>query len=266
MTTKDIEQKEEIFTRDFLLALSKWQNGWAENQEERRKIADELVRQCEKLAQKFKTVNHPCYRKRFIKSGELIPILIDNYFFEGVASWTKDIEYAKWFKGRVKPDVKHVMVFKHLPLPQEIVVNIMSLWEDEEFKKVAEIFKTEDREASRALFNFKDNQSEIVLRSTLKGNEIEDMVGISSSFDELCDMAGIPDDKREQLSIKYARDPNGLDIEIPIFGGARPTKEAIQKTLIAFRELMETSRKNNTYVDFSKTAIPHADDLKHKLD
>lgn len=253
-----------IFSRDFLIALSNWQKGWSENQEKRRQIADELVKQCENIPAKFKTINDCCYRKRFIIEGEIIPILIDNDFFEGIASWTKDKDYAKKFKGIIRHNTKFVMLFKHTPQPNEIVINIISLWEDEEFKKAVEEFKNEDCEAAKALINFKDYQSEIVLKSVLKGTEIEDIVGISSSFEDLCDMADIPENQREELSIKYARHSDGLPIEIPTFAGVRPTKKAIDNTLIKFKETLETAKTNNIFVDWSKAAKVHKDDLKHK--
>lgn len=260
MTANNNEQKEEFFTHEFLIALSNWQNGWYENQERRRIIADELVLLCEKLPLKFKTVSHPCYRKRFIVSGELVPILLQDEFFEGIASWTKDLEYAKNFKGIIKQDVKHVMVFKHFPLPEEIVVNIISLWKDDAFNRAVKQFTEYNNESAKALLHFRDHQSEIVLRSTLKGSEIENMVGVSSSFQELCDMAGIPEEKRKELSIRYEKDPNGIAIEIPIFGGMRSTKKAIQQTLLAFEEKV----KENVHFDYSNAAVPHKDDLKHK--
>ncbi len=253
-----------VFTRDFLVALSNWQRGWSENQVERRKIADELVNQCEQIPEKFKKVSEYCYRKRFIIDGEIVPILLDNDFFEGIASWTADLDYAKYFKGIVRPDTKFVMVFKHKPKPEEVIVNIIELWKDDNFKKAATEFREEDSERAEALFNFKDYQSEIILRSTLKGTEIIDIVGVSSSFEELCDMANIPEENREKLSIQYARDPNGIPIEIPTFAGERPTKEAIQKTLIKIKETFETARLNNVPIDWSRVAKPHKDDLKHR--
>lgn len=256
-------QSEAIFTRDFLTSLSNWQRGWSENQERRRIIADELVEQCKKLPDKFKTVNDPCYRKRFVIEGEVTPILIDDNFPEGIASWTTELEYAKRFKGMIRPSTKFIMVFKHFPQSEEVVVNIIALWKDVDFVNAANKFQAEDCEAAKALFNFKDSQSEIILRSTLRGSEIEDMVTISSSFEDLCDMAEIPEDKRIELSIKYARDPNGIPIEIPTFAGTRPTKKAIEKTLDRLKKMLETARENNIFIDWSNVAKPNKDDLKH---
>ncbi|GAB3175529.1 hypothetical protein [Telluribacter humicola] len=185
-------------------------------------------------------------------------------FFEGIASWTKEMEYAKKFKGIVRSSTKFVMLFKHVPTPNEVVVNIISLWQDTKFVEAVQKFKEDDPEASKALFNFKDFQSEIILRSTLKGTEIEDIVGVSSSFEALCDMAGIPEEKRQELSIKYARDPNGIPIELPIFAGQRPTTVAITKALNKFKDLLEAAKETNVFVDWSKSAKPHEEDLKHK--
>lgn len=257
-------ENEELFTIDFLKSLSNWQNGWFENQENRRLIADELVKQCEKLPQEFKIVESYCYRKRFIIDGEIVPLLVDDEFFEGIASWSEELDYTKRFKGVYRSSSKFVMLFKHKPMPEEIVVNIVSLWKDDRFILAAENFQKEYAEEAKALFNFNDSQSEIVLKSTLKGTEIEDIVGISSSFDEICDMANIPEDKREEFSIQYARNPSGLPIEMPTFAGSKPTKEAINKVLNKFKETLEIAQINNIMVDWSRAAKPHRDDLKHK--
>ena len=101
------------FSREFLVALSNWQKGWKEDQASRRKIADDLVEHCEKIPDKFKRFEGSCYRKRFIRDGEIVPILLDDDFFEGIASWTVNVDYAKKFKGIVRPDTKFVMLFEH---------------------------------------------------------------------------------------------------------------------------------------------------------
>jgi hypothetical protein len=252
------------FSREFLVALSNWQRGWAEDQVERRKIADNLVKQCEHIPEKYKKVDEACFRKRFIRDGEIVPILLDNDFFEGIASWTANLDYAKYFKGIVRPDTKFVMVFEHKPKAEEVVINIIILWKDDNFKQAVSEFEKADSEGAKALLNFKDYQSEIILFSTLIGNEITDIVGVSSSFEELCDMAGIPEEKRDKLSIQYARNPNGLLIEIPTFAGQKPTREAIKKTLVKIKETFETARQNNVPIDWSGVTKPHEDDLKHR--
>ena len=140
------------FSRELLLALSNWQNGWWENQDTRRIIADELVKECASLSLDYRTANVPCYRKRFIAFGELYPILMENGFFEGIASWTADDNLARSFKGIIRPDTSFVMVFEHYPKPEEVIVNISSLWENENFENSANQFKLDEPEKSKALF------------------------------------------------------------------------------------------------------------------
>jgi hypothetical protein len=258
MTSKD------TFTDELLIALSNWQNGWRESQARRRSIADKLVEQCKELPEEFKAVSENCYRKRFINEGEVVPIILDNDFFEGIASWTEKKACAKGFKGIVRPSSKFVMLFNHKPLPDEIVVNIVRLWKDKQFQEAADDFKKKNQEAVKALFHFKDLQSEVVLRSTLRGSEIEDIVGISNSFEEICNMGGIPEEKREELSIKYAKNPEGLPIEVPTYAGSKATKEAIRKTIEKMKDTLLFAKENNVLVNWSRVAIPHKDDLKHR--
>jgi hypothetical protein len=263
--TLDSQRRDkEIFTVDFLTALSRWQNGWHEHQDKRRQIADELVKHCESLPDELKVADVSCYRKRFLVEGETIPIVLEDDFFEGIASWTTDSDYVKNFKGFVRPDTKFAMVFKHKPSKNEIIVNIAKLWNHEGFISAVEKFKSENPDAAKALVNFKDFQSEVVLRSTLKGSEIEHIVGISSSFEKLCEMGGVPESEREKLSINYARDPDGIPIEMPFLAGSHTTKTALKTAILKMNDLLTHARKNNIAIDWSKVRTAHPDDLKHK--
>lgn len=255
--------EDQTFSSEFLMALSSWQNGWRENQERRREIADALVKECENIPKKFRNVTSACYRKRFLIEGEVVPIILDNRKFEGIASWTTDLDYVKNFKGLVKPGTKFAVIFKHNPTRKEIVININSLWEDDEFLNAAKKFKAEYEDEAKALYNFKDNQSEVILRSTLKGSEIEDIVGISSSFDELCDLANIPEEKREELSIKYARDPDGIPIEIPVFAGRQGTREAVKNTIVKMKDLFNYARINNISINWGSANNKNQEDERH---
>lgn len=254
----------DLFTDALLIALSNWQNGWRESQERRRLIADELVKQCEELPAQFKEVKARCYRKRFINEGEVVPIILDNDFFEGLASWTENKDYARGFKGIIRPRSKFVMLFNHKPLSGEVVVNFVRLWKDKQFQEAAEDLKSRNPDAVSALFHFKDSQSEVVLRSTLRGSEIEDIVGLSSSFEIICDMGGIPEEEREELSIKYAKNSKGLPIEFPTFAGSKATKKVIRKTIKKMKDTLQFHKENNVLVDWSRVAKPHKDDLKHR--
>ena len=250
-----------IFNNEFLLTLSNWQNGWQENQERRREIGSKLVEQCSSLPSEFRVYNSPCYRKRFLIEGELKPILLDGEMFEGIASWTTDLDYAKKFKGFLKPNTKFAIVFKHTPLEDEIIVNIPALWQNAEFTNAVEKFKTESPENARALFNFKDYQSEIILKSTLRGNEIEDMVSISSSFDKLCDQLRIAEQDRNDLSKKYERNPDGIPIELPTFAGSKATQKAVRNTISQMKARLSLAEENNIPIIWGSNYLKEKEDL-----
>jgi hypothetical protein len=231
---------EDLFNDGFLTSLSNWQRGWAERQSNRREIADKLISQCGKLPDEFREFKGLCYRKRFILRGEVVPILLNNDFFEGIASWSSNLNYAEGFKGIYREDSAFVAVFEHKPFPNEVVVNIISLWQNDDFKNAVKKFEKERPEDAKPLLNFKDSQSEIILRSTLKGNEIVNIVGTSSSFDEICDMALIPEKDRDKLSKDYAK--NGIFIRMPIFAGIQPTKRAIQEAIFRMNQRLSFAR------------------------
>ncbi|MDQ0020732.1 hypothetical protein [[Curtobacterium] plantarum] len=182
------------FSDEFFFALSKWQKGWKEDQSQRDLLAKELLITTQDLDKKFKSVTAPCYRKRFLHQGELVDIVLKDQKNEGVVSWTLDKEYAEIFKGLCKANAVSGAIFEHTPIGSEVVVNVCELWKDSDFIKAATDFQVRYPEDAKALFHFKDRQSEVILTSPLKASEIIALTGASSPFDDLCDQAGIPDD------------------------------------------------------------------------
>ncbi len=255
----------EIFTHSFLKALSDWQRGWYENQTTRRQLADNLVEACKTLPQEFLKCENFCFRKRFIVGGEIVPIILDDEYFEGIASWTFDIDFAKNFKGLVNSATTFAMIFKQKPRPEDIIVNISELWKNESYRQAIEKLKVEEPELAEPLIKFKDFQSEIILRSNLHGTEIEHIVGVSSDFDEICDKAKIPIEMREELSKKYAKDPDGIPISMPVYSSVTSTKVAVQNTITNMRRTINDARRDGIPV-YNLTHKSHSDDLKHKID
>lgn len=182
------------FSDEFFFALSKWQKGWKEDQEQRNLLAKDLLNTTQHLDKKFKSVTTPCYRKRFLHQGELVDIVLKDQKNEGVVSWTLDKEYAEIFKDLYKENAVSGAIFEHTPTESEVVVNICELWKSSDFVKAAEDFQKKYPEDAKPLFHFRDSQSEVILTSPLKASEIIALTGASSPFDDLCDQAGIPDD------------------------------------------------------------------------
>jgi len=188
-----------MFNDRLLTALGAWQNGWKEDQTHKEELARELEGAVQSLPEQFRTVNGPCYRKRFIHKGELVDLILNDERDEGVASWTVEIAFAERFKGLVRPDAVSGAIFEHQPEITEVVVNIAALWASPEFVEAVDTYDRQGGIHSRALLNFKDLQGEVVLKSPLRGSEIIALTGASSPFDELCERAGIPEEKRDKV-------------------------------------------------------------------
>lgn len=259
------EEYTQVFDIDFLKSLSEWQKGWGEVQEKRRLLADKLVSTCEKLPDEFKTCEDYCFRKRFIVGGEIVPIILNDDFFEGIASWSLDLSFTKTFKYLLRPDSKFAMIFKKRPRVEDVIVNVDSLWKNKQFKVAVQELEKAKPKIAKPIIHFKNyNQSEVVLRTTLKGSEIEHIVGVSSSFEDICDMGNIPEEEREELSIRYAKDPNGIPISFPTYASFNGTRMAVERTINKMRELINEARQNDVPI-YNLVYEPHADDLKHKI-
>jgi len=253
------------FTYDFLTALDNWQKGWRENQDRRREIADDLVVQCKSLPGKFKHVNVPCYRKRFLTGSEAVSIILKEGLVEGVTSWTTKSEYAKKFKDLLRVNTSFTMLFKHTPKKDEVILNINALWENEDFKKAAYKFKEEYPDKAQALFHFKATQYEVILKSILTHKEIEDIVGISSSFSDICDMANIPEEEREEFSKRYTADKVAIPIEMHFFAGTNAAKRSVKRTMAEMKTIIDNANRDGIPIIWPEVSI-HKDDLRHVND
>jgi hypothetical protein len=193
------------FTDDLLFAISSWQKGWREDQEERHRISQELLHAIAGLDAHFKAVDSTCYRKRFLHQGELVDIIIGDDKREGVVSWTVNKAFAERFKGLERVDAVSGAIFEHKPASHEVVLNICSLWMDSCFVSAVEDFDRRHPDYARPLLNFRDQQGEVILNAPLKGSEIIALTGKSSPFDELCDCAGVAEGTRDDLFMRMVQ-------------------------------------------------------------
>lgn len=194
------------FSEDLLRAIANWQKGWREDQSKRIELSVKLLESAKDLDYSFKKVPSICYRKRFLHEGELVDIILKNEKREGVVSWTIDKEFAERFKGFQKEGAVSGAIFEHQPTDEEVIINICALWQSQDFIEAANRFKENYPDESKPLFHFKDSQGEVVLTSPLKASEIIALTGASSPFDDLCDQAGIPESKRDDLFRRLVQD------------------------------------------------------------
>jgi hypothetical protein len=225
--TKEAEEMQsEIFTDEILDALGAWQRGWKADEELKKPIADKLVREARKLPAKFRTAPPVCFRKRFLFKKDMEPLVMFGGLDDGVASWSADRAFAMDFKGLIKPEAVTAAYFEHRPLPEEVIVNFVALWDDQGFREAAEDYRRRWGREANALFNFTDKQSEIVLHARLHAREVKGMVAESPPFDAACDEAGIVgEDARDRIF-------NGLTEREVFFGVPRwSSEEGAQRVL-----------------------------------
>lgn len=225
-----------IFREEFLIALNKWQKGWMEDQEAREQVAEELLYECGLLDGKYKIMTGPCYRKRFIHHGEMVDIFYHDHKPEGLTSWTTDVRYAELFKGLTRENAITAAVFEHFPEPAEVILNICELWKSPEFETELATLQKKDADSCKAIYNFKDIQREVILRAPLRGSEICRLVGKSSSFDDICDAANIPEEERP-AAFKRLVDSGALIEEIRYIKD-EAARNAVRNTVMKFYDLL----------------------------
>ncbi|KVR11950.1 hypothetical protein WK11_03110 [Burkholderia ubonensis] len=179
------------FSRQFLDTLGEWKRGWGEDQTLRVKLAHRLLAEAAQLPAEFRTVgDRICYRKRFLVKSDIVPLL-QGKLYDGVTSWTLDQSFAEIFKGYEREDAITATIFEHRPAPAEVVLNIAALWESQEFNNAVAAYRADNGAEAEAYAVIGARQSEVVLDAQLQYGEIIAFTGRSSSFDDLCAMAGI---------------------------------------------------------------------------
>ncbi len=183
-----------IFSDSFLEALGSWQNGWNEDQARRLTLLETLMKEAESLPEEFRTVNVPCYRKRFLQTHEVLPLLFRS-LDDGFTSWSTNRKFSEEFKYRMRRDTITGVVFRCEPRPKDVVLNVPALWAKAEFEEAAKDYLTRQMPMAAALFNFhgKRNQFEVVMKAPLNPEDIVTLSGeTNTSFDDFCQQVNLP--------------------------------------------------------------------------
>lgn len=223
-----------MFPDQLLAAIGAWQNGWREDQSRRELLANQLEFEASGLPEEFRTELRPCFRKRFLHKGELVDVILNDERNEGVTSWTTELAYAERFKGVLRQGAVSGAIFEHTPKPGEVIVNIAALWASTVFVEAVEDYSNRGGEHAKALLNFRDSQGEVVLKAPLRGSEIIALTGASSPFDELCDRAGIPIEKRDVLFSQLVK--SGVYPGEVAYTTAQGARNAISNTIQKMRQ------------------------------
>jgi hypothetical protein len=243
-----------VYSDRFLGALGAWQRGWREDASQREAITKELldaIAECN-LPNRVRSTNLKCYRKRFLvpnnpqNSGDFVPLILNGSLQdEGVASWTTEAKFAQDFKDPLRHGAVSA-VFGHTPVPTEVILNIPALWTDPEFQRAVNSYAQAGKPNADALRHFKARQSEIILNSPLRANEIEGFCGRSSPFELLCDLAGIQGEAaRDEVWRRLVE--AGMFPEQPMWLSKEAALRALANTEAKFADLL---RKLETRTNF----------------
>jgi hypothetical protein len=223
------------FTDEPLDALGAWQRGWKADETLKLPVTEHLVREAAMLPPEFRAVPEVCFRKRFLFKKDMEALIMFGGLDDGVASWSTDQAFTMGFKGLVMQEAATAVYFEHRPLPGEVIVNYPALWANTEFRAAAEDYRRRGGREARALFNFVDKQSEIILHARLHLNEVKGMVGASSSFDAICDEAGVVGDDDQDRLFKVLTD-RGVFFESPYWISEGRTRRVFENTRLKFLE------------------------------
>jgi hypothetical protein len=108
---------------------------------------------------------------------------------EGVTSWTADKGFGEAFKDLVR-DGCVTTLFEHQPQPEEVIVDLLALWQDPEFVGVVDAYNRRNGNNAAALLSMGDTQGELILNAPLLRDEVVGFVGFVGEDSEFFEAVG----------------------------------------------------------------------------
>ncbi|MBN8747184.1 MAG: hypothetical protein J0I65_06705 [Variovorax sp.] len=228
----------------FLDALGRWQRGWRRDPVVRGSVAQDLLDQIEHLPAYVREHDGtPLYRKRNLYRSEdqkeLAPLFVAGRLDEGSpTSWSTSVQFAENFGppfDDTDPSSTAGAIFKHVPQPSEVILNIPRLWRDPEFVGAAESYRDRDGKESKALFHFRNerDQFEVVLRAPLLRDEIYRLARFGS-YEGIYEQLGAVDTE-SQLAVDDMLAAAKLDPLAPRYLTPDATQRVIDTVFVALR-------------------------------
>ena len=188
---------------EFLAALGEWQRGWGEEASGRLRTTARLSAAISSLqdapAEIFQC-SARCYRKRFLvanneqNGGDMVPLFWNGEIEEGFASWTTDFEFARFiFKKDARPGETGA-IFAVDPQPEHVILNIGAVWARQEFGDAVDDYRSRGGPNHEALVNFRDLQSEVILKSPLRLDDVVALCVQIPSLESLCARLDVKED------------------------------------------------------------------------
>ncbi len=172
------------FTKEFLISLDRWQEGWNEDFAEKHKRAAALssvVSTC-KIPSECLTCDAVCFRKIDLKNDGLWELGETLKIKDSVSSWTLDFDIAKEFGGGPHK-TNFSIVLRRKPEPHEVVLNLARVYQDPSFSEAVRRWASA---LGVGIHGINDSEREVVLRvPEVPLEEIYGIGGFIGSLDQL---------------------------------------------------------------------------------
>jgi len=176
-----------LFTRELIQVVSDWQRK-PKTRKQRYQRATALQEHCDKLPKTFRQTSLTCFRQMSLDNQGVWKLLGVQALDEQISSWTLDMSVAKTLFGGVPQADTGLteMIFAILPKPGQVVVNLKTLLDNDQFKFAAEPHNADIEYFSEGLGKYKNDQSEVVLNvGELFEADVWSLEGGSSNFEGL---------------------------------------------------------------------------------
>lgn len=207
---------EMTYPAPFLHAIDRWQKGGdgAAN----RKRGERLKKEALKLnVPGLRACGETVYRRLALPQKYIWDFITTGALPEKISSWTVEPDVAKGLKGGVPPEFQagkrwFGVILARKPTPEEIVLNLDSLWVDLNYQRSLREAKPE--QYSEGIRRYENSQREIILeveRVSLK--DIVSWGGRSSPAEELAKLAlGARATKEQLVEFGNALEENGIAV------------------------------------------------------
>lgn len=150
-----------MFDLEFLQALNDWQLGGSAAQKRRRGLR--LKEVATRLDPYFKSVSLCCFRQVALDKSSVWKLGDTLHLPEALSSWSVSREVAMEFKGGVPPPGWQGVIFAVLPHPEDVVVNLTSLYSNAAFRSACETSRDHIRRYHEGIGRYGGSQHEVVL-------------------------------------------------------------------------------------------------------
>jgi hypothetical protein len=150
-----------MFDLEFLQALNDWQLGGNPLQKKKRGLR--LKEATSRLEPSFRTVSLCSFRQVALDKSSLWKLGDTLHLSETISSWTVSPEIAMEFKGGVPPQGWQGVILVLAPEPENVVVNLVSLYSNEAFRSACGASRARIRRYHAGIGQYGGSQHEVVL-------------------------------------------------------------------------------------------------------